>query len=866
MRSRSAAVLLVASLMTLALLGFAPSAFAAGPYSMTISSAANSDMSCSVSQCYPTANGANLNVGTLQSDLASADDFVVGDLSTETYTGNITIENSISGSNTLTLSSSSGDIIIDDTADSGDLATISATDVDFEAPVVGETSATDSLDVNGSAFFADGATSPDLSSLTVGYTAQIGGSMATTGEQAYTGSLSAYVSTTATLSASTVTVTGTVYGDGGTLTIDGNASLTGVTGVGSLTVTGTSTIVGTIGTTGAQTYEGNLTLNSSSSLAGSDITVDGLTSGVAYPLNINGNATLSLTLLEALSVTGTATLSADVSTTGAQTYDRAVTLTANLTLTGSTVSLDSTIDGADSLTVDDSTLASLGGAVGATTPPTSLTTEGSGSTELSGNITTTGDQDYDQDVALEGDIAFASPGTLDFPDVVSNNAAIELDGPGTMDLTDAGNSFTGGLDVTGGGTVSFVSGGLGPSGTISLDDGTLQWAIGNSSDITPHSIGVGAGGGTVDIGTNDVAFADGIGGAGTLTKTGSGTLTLPADTSYGTSLVVGAGTVDVTGFDVTPVVVGSGATVNVSSTGTVEGAVTVQSDGSLQCDGGWLEDGVTNNGGSLSGAPAAPTGLTASTTISDTELSFTAGAANCYPVSYSAVQVGGDATATGSGSPMYFGPLAVGHSYAFTVTATNPVGSATSATSNSVFLPLPPTVSIATPAQGATYTLNQVVDVSYSCQDSSGGPGIAQCLGSNTSGSALDTAAPGAYTLNVVATSQDGEHTTATITYHVVAGSNRFTVKRLKGAKSGALSCTVSLPGNGTLSVLEVAKGFSTGRLENVKKAGSLSCSLPVNKRLAARIRSKHLKTVKVSISYRPSDGSKRTITRTVRL
>ncbi len=88
-------------------------------------------------------------------------------------------------------------------------------------------------------------------------------------------------------------------------------------------------------------------------------------------------------------------------------------------------------------------------------------------------------------------------------------------------------------------------------------------------------------------------------------------------------------------------------------------------------------------------------------------------------------------------------------------------------------LPLRPSASITTPASGATYTVGQVVNSSFTCSDGAGGPGIASCLdqSGHGSGAALDTSTPGPHTVTVTvtATSSDGQTATATETYAVAA-------------------------------------------------------------------------------------------------
>ena len=83
-----------------------------------------------------------------------------------------------------------------------------------------------------------------------------------------------------------------------------------------------------------------------------------------------------------------------------------------------------------------------------------------------------------------------------------------------------------------------------------------------------------------------------------------------------------------------------------------------------------------------------------------------------------------------------------------------------------------PSASIDSPAGGGTYDIGQSVPTTYSCHDSSEGPGIASCAdnhgGSGGTGT-LDTSSSGTHYYAVTATSKDGAKKTVVMSYTVRA-------------------------------------------------------------------------------------------------
>ena len=114
--------------------------------------------------------------------------------------------------------------------------------------------------------------------------------------------------------------------------------------------------------------------------------------------------------------------------------------------------------------------------------------------------------------------------------MISGAGALTKPGLGTLTLT-ANNLYSGGTTVSGG-LVNFTSANNFGSGNILLNGGGLQWAAGNSADISSKLAPLGAGGGIFDTNGNNVTFATGLTGTGGLAKQGLGTLNLTGNNTY----------------------------------------------------------------------------------------------------------------------------------------------------------------------------------------------------------------------------------------------------------------------------------------------------------------------------------------------
>jgi hypothetical protein len=118
----------------------------------------------------------------------------------------------------------------------------------------------------------------------------------------------------------------------------------------------------------------------------------------------------------------------------------------------------------------------------------------------------------------------------------------------------------------------------------------------------------------------------------------------------------------------------------------------------------------------------------------------------------------------------------------------------------------PPSATIPTPADGATYTLGQVVSASYSCSPGAGAqlkPGADGCSAPIASGSPIDTSTAGAHTFVVIATDTDGQSATAT---------SQYTVQTPPPPKR-TLTVTTSGTGTGTVTGSDINCGGGPGHV-----------------------------------------------------
>ncbi|WP_461245899.1 hypothetical protein [Treponema sp. R6D11] len=360
----------------------------------------------------------------------------------QTYTGNVTYSGARALNGTIkTLGTISGD---------GNPLTITGDGTLNGGSVIG------ALTVNGNFSLASGAL--NAASVSVTGTSTIAGTITTTGGTQTYGAVT--LGGNVTLDGTTVTL-GAITGNSRSLTITGDSVLNGSgSNIGALSVSATGSKTVTIG--------GDVTLD------GTTVTLGNIAGG-GNSLAITGDGVLNGgSGINTLSVSGTSTINADITTTGTQTYTGAVTLggTRALTSTNGIVTLG-TITGAihaltingngtlngggiDALLVNgDFTLASGTLSAASVNVPT-------GTSNIAGNITTTGNQTYNGNVTFNGARTLTSSGASGIISITqtedlslgslqtATTGSISIDATGAV--TQTGTITTGTLTLSGPGS------------------------------------------------------------------------------------------------------------------------------------------------------------------------------------------------------------------------------------------------------------------------------------------------------------------------------------------------------------------------------------------------------------------------------
>ncbi|WP_230945098.1 autotransporter outer membrane beta-barrel domain-containing protein [Burkholderia territorii] len=225
-------------------------------------------------------------------------------------------------------------------------------------------------------------------------------------------------------------------------------------------------------------------------------------------------------------------------------------------------------------------------------------------------------------VTDNGLVRFQQDSAGTYAGTVGGSGAVEKTGAGTLALAPSaagGNTYSGGTTITQGTLSVAADNALGASsGTLNFNGGTLQ--LGSAFDLAAsRAVSITANNGTIDTQGFNSTIAQNVTGAGSLTKLGSGTLTLNGSNGYTGGTNVNAGTVvvgDGTSASAAlsgggPVAVASGATLggygsvtgNVTNNGTISVANALASlasgaTGNFRINGNLINAGLAQLGGS----------------------------------------------------------------------------------------------------------------------------------------------------------------------------------------------------------------------------------------------------------------------------
>jgi fibronectin-binding autotransporter adhesin len=280
----------------------------------------------------------------------------------------------------------------------------------------------------------------------------------------------------------------------------------------------TVTVSGTVSTTKGITFD---TGSSGTVISGgTSIGLDGASiadNTITVGTGVTGTIATALTGSNGLTKAGTGNLVLS----GSNSYSGGTTVSAG-TLTGSTASLQGAITNNAVVTFDQADNGSFASNISGTG---SVTKSGAGA------VTLTGSNNYSGGTTVSGGTLIGTTGSLQ--GTITNNAAV------TFDQADSGTyagsmSGTGSLTKSGAGAVTLAgsnsySGGTTVSGgTLIGTTGSLQGAINNNAAVT------------FDQATNGT-YAGNMSGSGSLTKSGTGTVILSGSNSYAGGTTVSAG-------------------------------------------------------------------------------------------------------------------------------------------------------------------------------------------------------------------------------------------------------------------------------------------------------------------------------------
>ena len=174
-----------------------------------------------------------------------------------------------------------------------------------------------------------------------------------------------------------------------------------------------------------------------------------------------------------------------------------------------------------------------------------------------------------------------------------------------------------------------------------------------------------------------------------------------------------------------------------------------------------------------------------------------------------------------------------------------------------------PSVTISSPADGATYDRAQSVPVGFTCAENRYGPGLIACSGP----SSVDTSKAGTFAFTANTASADGLRAQQTVHFRVVLPSNRFAITNLQVRRTGRITFRLALRTAGRVEVVATALRHvrSSSKTSSLviarahftpRQATTLSVTLLPKPRVRSILRHRPARLrVRLGVTYTPSGG-----------
>jgi autotransporter-associated beta strand protein/T5SS/PEP-CTERM-associated repeat protein len=160
-------------------------------------------------------------------------------------------------------------------------------------------------------------------------------------------------------------------------------------------------------------------------------------------------------------------------------------------------------------------------------------------------------------VVNNGAIVFNRSDASTYSGVISGNGAVTKQGAGTLTLS-GNNSYTGGTTIGDGVLALGSANTVGTSGTITFGGGTLQYSASNTTDYSSRFSTSASQAYEIDTNGQNVTLASPLtSSGGTLTKSGTGTLTLSGNNSYTGGTTINGGVLQIGDGGTTGFIAGS---------------------------------------------------------------------------------------------------------------------------------------------------------------------------------------------------------------------------------------------------------------------------------------------------------------------